>query len=77
MWTSECEVVLQNVKEALGGLPAMQALDWGQTFYANPSMGEDSIGAMLLQKGKGSHYMKSIYCASRVKLAVERTYSEI
>lgn len=43
----------------------------------NPSVKEDAIGAMLLQKGKGSHYMKLPYYASREKLAAKRTYSEI
>ena len=61
----------------LGALPAMQAPDWDQVFYVNPSVGEDAIGAMLLQKGKGSHYMRPIYCASRVKFPRERTLSEV
>ena len=43
----------------------------------NPSVGEDAIGAMLLQKGKGSQYMKPMYCASRVKTVAERALSEI
>ena len=40
-------------------------------------MGGDAIGAMLLQKGKGSQYMKPVYCASRVKIVDERALSEI
>ena len=56
----------------------MQAPDWEQVFYVNPSaVGEDAIGAMLLQKGKGSQYMKPVYCASRVKVAAERRLSEV
>ena len=43
----------------------------------NPSMGEDAIGAMLLQKGKDSQYMRPIYCASRVKTVAKRALSEI
>lgn len=62
MWNEECEVLFENVKEILGGLPAMQAPDWNQVFYVNPSVGEDAIGAMLLQKGKGSQYMRPVYC---------------
>lgn len=77
IWTDECEEVFQKVKEVLGSLPAMQAPDFEQTFYVNPSVGKDAIGAMLLQKGKASHYMKPIYCASRVKLPGERAYSEV
>ena len=55
----------------------MQAPDWEQVFYVNPSIGEDAIGAMLLQKGKGSQYMQPVYCASRVKSVAERGLSEI
>ena len=40
-------------------------------------MGEDAIAAMLLQKGKESHYMRPIYCASRVKLPKEGSFSEV
>ncbi|MCO5558740.1 hypothetical protein L7F22_012326 [Adiantum nelumboides] len=65
VWNEECEAVFQNVKEILGGLPAMQALDWEQVFYVNPSVGEDAIGAMLLQKGKKSKYMRPVYCAMK------------
>ena len=76
-WDDKCEEVFQEVKEVLGGLPAMQAPDWEQVFYVNPSVGDDAIGAMLLQKGKGSQYMRPVYCASRVKLAAERKLSEV
>ena len=56
----------------------MQAPDWEQGFYVNPSVGEDAIGAMLLQKGKGSQYMRPVYCASRVKsVMTERGLLEI
>ncbi|MCO5560944.1 hypothetical protein L7F22_014564 [Adiantum nelumboides] len=51
-WDYKCEEVFQEVKEVLGGLSAMQAPDWEQVFYVNPSVGDDAIGAMLLQKGK-------------------------
>ncbi|MCO5554272.1 hypothetical protein L7F22_007800 [Adiantum nelumboides] len=76
-WDDKCEEVFQMVKEVLGGLSAMQAPDWEQAFYVNPSVGDDAIGAMLLQKGKGSHYMRLVYCASRVKLVAERKLSKV
>ncbi|MCO5552989.1 hypothetical protein L7F22_006509 [Adiantum nelumboides] len=77
VWNEECEAVFQNVKEIFGGLPAIQAPDWEQVFYVNPSVGEDAIGAMLLQKGKKNKYMRPVYCASRVKVAAERKLSEL
>ena len=76
-WDEKCEEVFQSVKEILGGLPAMQAPNFAQVFYVNPSVGEDAIGAMLLQRGKESQYMRPIYCASRVKTVAERTLSEV
>lgn len=76
-WSDQCEEVFQNVKEVLGLMPAMQAPDWGQVFYVNPSVGEDAIGAMLLQKGKQSQYMRPVYCASRVKQVAEKSLSEV
>lgn len=77
VWTDECETVFQDVKEVLGAMPTMQAPNWEQDFYVNPSVGEDAIGTTLLQKGKGLHYMKPIYCASGVKLASKRLLSEV
>ncbi|MCO5555554.1 hypothetical protein L7F22_009099 [Adiantum nelumboides] len=76
-WSTECEEVFQRIKEVLGSLPTMQAPNWDKEFYVNPSVGEDAIGAMLLQQGTNSHYMKPIYCASRVKLEVERDYTDV
>ncbi|MCO5598191.1 hypothetical protein L7F22_052283 [Adiantum nelumboides] len=76
-WDDKCEEVFQEVKEVFGGLSTMQAHDWEQVFYVNPSVGDDAIGAMLLQKGKGNYYMRPVYCASRVKLGAERKLSEV
>ena len=42
-----------------------------------PSVGEDAIGDMLLYKGKRSHFMRPVYCASRVKLVAKRSYSKV
>lgn len=55
----------------------MQAPNWEQVFYVNPSVGEDAIEAMLLQKGNGSKYMRPLYYASRVKSVAKRALSEI
>ena len=59
--------MFQEAKEVLGAMRAMQALDWEKVFYVDPSIGEDVIGAMLLQKRKESQSMKLVYCVSRVK----------
>ena len=65
------------MKDVLGAMRAMQAPNWEEVFYVNPSVRDDAIGAMLLQKGKGSQYMRPVYCASRVKMVAERTLSEV
>ena len=56
--------IFQSVKEVLGAMPTMQARNWKEVLYINPSVEEDAIGAMLLQKGKDNQYMKPMYCAS-------------
>ncbi|MCO5573990.1 hypothetical protein L7F22_027768 [Adiantum nelumboides] len=76
-WPNGCEEVFQGIKEVLGSLPTMQAPNWDKEFYVNSSVGEDAIRAMLLQQGTNSHYMKPIYCASRVKLEAKRDYTNV
>ena len=76
-WTHACEEVFEQVKDVLSTLPVMQAPDWKKEFYVNPSVGDDAIGAMLLQRGRESQYMKPVYYASRVKTPQEKGYSEI
>ena len=76
-WTRACEEVFEQVKDILSTLPVMQAPDWEKEFYVNPSVGDDAIGAMLLQRGKESQYMKPVYYASRVKTPQEKGYCEI
>ncbi|MCO5601341.1 hypothetical protein L7F22_055461 [Adiantum nelumboides] len=56
-WTHESEDVFDKVKEILSTLPIIQAPDWEKEFYVNPSVGDNAIGAMLLQRGKESQYM--------------------
>ena len=53
-WTHACEEVFEQVKDVLSTLPVMQAPDWEKEFYVNPSVGDDAIGAMLLQRGRES-----------------------
>ncbi|MCO5574237.1 hypothetical protein L7F22_028019 [Adiantum nelumboides] len=76
-WSNECEEAFQGIKEFFGSLSTTQAPNWDKEFYVNPSVGEDVIGAMLLQQGNNSHYMKPIYCASRLKLEAERDYTDV
>ena len=65
------------MKEVLEAMPSTQAPNWEEVFYVNPLVAGDAIRAMLLQKGKGSHYIKPVYCASRVKTVAKMALSEI
>ncbi|MCO5547786.1 hypothetical protein L7F22_001238 [Adiantum nelumboides] len=76
-WTQGCEDIFDKVKENLSTLTIMQDPNWEKEFYVNPSVGDDAIGAMLLQRKKESQYMKPVHYASRVKTLHERDYSKI
>ena len=47
-WDDKSKEVFQEVRDVLGAMQAMQAPDWEQVFYVNPSVGDYAIGAMLL-----------------------------
>ena len=51
-------------------MPTIKAPNWEEVFYVNPLVGEDAIGKMLLQKGKGNQYMRPMCCANQVKIVV-------
>lgn len=64
--------MFNRVKEVLREIAYVKALDFSQTFYVNPSFGPDAIGAILLQRGEESRYMRAVYYASRVKTEERR-----
>ena len=59
-WNEDCEAVFNQVKEVLSEIACVKAPDFAQMFYVNPSFGPDAIGAILLQRGEGSRYMRLI-----------------
>ena len=61
-WNDQCEEVFESVKEVLGALTSMQALDWEKFFNVNPYGGEDAIGAMLLEGKIKSIHEANILC---------------
>lgn len=62
------------MKEVLGSITTMQAPKWDELFSVNLFVG-NVIGAMVFQKGKGSHYLKP---STIVKIvAAERTYLKL
>lgn len=74
-WTSECGEVFEAVKEIVGRVSSIKAPDFNKTFYVNPSVGPDALGAILLQQGEQSRYMRPVFFPSRVKSEAEKRYS--
>ena len=50
---------------------------WDETFYVNPSVGSDTLGANFIQKDPNSSFMRPIYFISRIMTLVEKGYSFI
>ncbi|MCO5603592.1 hypothetical protein L7F22_057743 [Adiantum nelumboides] len=76
-WSEENEQQFNEIKELLSSLPTIAPPRWEETFYVNPSMGSDSIGAVLMQKDGESSFMRSIYFVSRVMTPLEKDYTVI
>ncbi|MCO5563268.1 hypothetical protein L7F22_016905 [Adiantum nelumboides] len=51
-----------------------QSSGWRKLFYVNPSVGSDSIGAVLMQKDGETSFMRPIYFVSRVITPLEKDY---
>ena len=65
VWAEESEVTFQEIKKVLGSLPnILPPPIWDQPFYVNPSVGSDSLRAILLQKDPKTTLMRSVYFAS-------------
>ena len=47
-WNEECEVVFNQVKEVLSEIAYVNAPDFAQMFYVNPSFGPDAVGVIFL-----------------------------
>ena len=61
----------------MSSLPTLLPPLWDQPFIVNPSVGFDSIGAILLQKDPNSLLMRPIYFVNRVMKPTDRAYSAI
>ena len=48
VWSNESEESFQEVKRVLSSLPTLLPPLWDQPFFVNPSVGSDSVGAILL-----------------------------
>ena len=61
----------------LSSLPTLLPPLWDQPFYINPSVGSDSVGAILLQKDPKTLLMRPVYFVSRVMKPTKQAYSSI
>ena len=61
----------------LSSLPTLLPPLWDQPFFVNPSVGFDSIGAILLQKDPKTLLMRPVYFVNRVMKPAEKAYSEV
>ena len=72
VWAEESEATFQEVKRVLSSLPTILPPVWDQPFFVNPSVGSDSLGAILLQKDPKTALMRPVYFASRVMKKEEK-----
>ena len=74
-WSEESEQRFQEVKELLISLPTISPPCWEHDFYVNPSVGIDTLGAVLMQKDAKTLFMRPIYFSSRVMTVAEKGYA--
>ena len=63
-WNEGSEESFQEIKTVLSSLPTLLPPLWDQPFFVNPSVGSESIGAILLQKDPKTLLMRPVYFAS-------------
>ena len=66
-----------EVKGVLTTLPTILPPKWNKEFFINPSAGDTSVGAVLMQKDEETGYMKPIHFSSRVMTTNEKTYKPL
>ena len=77
VWNEESDGHFREIKKMLGSLPAILQPCWEETFFVNPSVGEEAIGAALLQKDPKTSFMRPVYFASRLMKNTEKAYTPI
>ncbi|MCO5567405.1 hypothetical protein L7F22_021095 [Adiantum nelumboides] len=75
-WSEDLEDYFKSIKMVLSELPTLKPPCWEFPFFVNPSVGAESIGAILLQQDPQSSRMRPVYFTSRVTTNIEKGYSE-
>ncbi|MCO5611300.1 hypothetical protein L7F22_065552 [Adiantum nelumboides] len=76
-WSEESEQQFREVKEILASLPTIAPLKWDENFYVNPTVGNDTLGTVLMQKDSETSYMRPIYFSSRMMIGPEKGYTPV
>ena len=74
-WNEESEQCFKEVKKVFSFLPTIAPPNWEQVFFVNPSVGEDTLGALLMQKDEKSSFMRPIYFSSKMMTGTEKGFS--
>ncbi|MCO5575684.1 hypothetical protein L7F22_029488 [Adiantum nelumboides] len=75
-WSEDLEEYFKSIKMVLSELPTLMPPCWDFPFFVNPSVGAESIGAILLQQDPQSSRMRPVYFTSRVTTNIEKGYNE-
>ena len=74
-WSEDNEQQFNEVKQILASLPTIAPPKWDEPFYVNPSVGNDTLGAVLMQKDPHTSFMRPIYFSSRMMTGPEKGYT--
>ena len=61
----------------MSSLPTLLSPLWDQPFFVNPSVGSNSVGAILLQKDPKTLLMRPVYFASQLMKPIEKAYTAV
>ncbi|MCO5551648.1 hypothetical protein L7F22_005152 [Adiantum nelumboides] len=75
-WSKDLEEYFKSIKMVLSELSTLMPPCWDYPFFVNPSVGPESIGAILLQQDPQNSRMRPVYFTSRVTTTIEKGYSE-
>lgn len=74
MWSSECDVAFDTLKDNLTSAPILRYPDWNKKFHVHVDAPGKSLGAIITQSGEGNmdHH---VYFTSRENSNAEKNYT--
>ena len=76
LWDEASRQRFREVSQVLSSLPTIAPPNWEEIFYVNPSVGDDTLGALLMQKDEKSSFMRPIHFANRMMTSAEKGYNQ-